>query len=159
MYELTIKFETKDELLNYLTGQKAMSTIAEAGGVVADVKSKPTKPRATKKARAKVEPKIEKPVQDEIPVEEPKKEEPKENPELVRVREALDTFLNIKKSQVGGLGPLIEICNEVKSQLGIPLGTQVRNTDVDTIKNFHEQLSLTMETMLRNKNKQEKVDI
>ena len=152
MYELTIKFKTKKELSEYLLA--GSGSLAESGE---SITVKPTKPRATKKAKPKVE--VEKPVQEEIPVEEPKKEEPKEDNRRAEAIEALDTYLNIKKSQMGGVAQLITICNEVKSQLGIPLGTNVRDADLETIKNFHEQLSLTIETWERNKNKQERVDI
>lgn len=141
MYSLTINFETKEELVAYLSD--------------APIKEAAVKTKAVKKTKAKPAKKAE------VPVEEPKvnpavalkeKQEAEKSDALARVKAFTDA-----KSDAHGFDAVIAMANATKEQLGVNPSTSVNQLATEQIKLFLQELSITMEDYELKKQKENKV--
>lgn len=130
MYELTIKFETKEELQEYLGGVAAKTAV---------------KTKATKKTKAK--PKAEKPkeeVKEEVPVDSGPSLDEKLQTEKAEALDKLSVFINEKKA-AHGFDAVVAMANTVKEQIGMNPNDSVQDARTPQINLFLQELAITVE--------------
>ena len=130
MYELTIKFETKEELEKYLAGDKP-------------------KAKRTRKPKAKAEaPPVEEIPEDTGPSEEELAAKAKAEEDAKRQERAkfLHEFVRSKITILGEPSNFTSMANDIKTQLDIPLDKKVEDCGLEKLNEFIDELTLSVES-------------